>query len=263
MPIRTKKIYLISLLLSVFIVFNLTKNSFAYNLEIISLQHRPANEIIPVLKPLLIKDGSISGENFTIFIQTSDDNLQQLKSLLPVLDIQYRLLRISMMQETPQMMKRYGYLVDDKNKKSNTMIYSTQRKQNNPNQQIIQVTEGQWATLQTGTSIPSLSRTTNHDGTVTESIQYSTVLTRLKIHPVIKGKKLNIEIQSQTGNNNNIQDMPVIKSRVSGELGEWIALGGIVSKQTKTASRYSFTTQRSSNTAQQLFIKIELTTYQD
>ncbi len=239
----------------------------AYELEIINLNHRPAQEIIPILKPLLEKDASISGEKYVLFIRASDETLQQIMSVLPTLDVELRVLRISIMQESAQMMKRYGFRIEPSkqksNNKSNLMIYSTKHSYNNPKQQVILVTEGQWASLKTGVTVPSITRSTNPDGTVTESIQYQTVYTRLKIQPVIRGKKITVKIQSYTGNKQNMNSGQGIKTQINGNLGEWIALGGIVSNSKNSSKGFVFSTQRSSNSKQQIFIKIELTKYQD
>jgi len=247
----------INLLTLITIIF--MNNSFANGLEIINLEHRSAKELIPIIQPLLDKNGSISGEKHVLFIRTSYKNLQQIKSILPILDAEYRVLRISIMQETAQIMKRYGYL-KPKQINNNAIIYSTERSKKIPNQKTIQVTEGQWATLQTGVSIPSLSRTKNPDGTITESIEYQSVYTRLKIQPQIDGKKIKLQVLSHTGNKQTINSVEAVKSQTSGELGEWIALGGISEPSNNT---FTFSTQHSNSSKQQLFIKIELTKHQD
>jgi len=257
-----KTIYLPSLLKINFLIlvaFIFMNNSFANGLEIINLEHRAAKDIIPIIQPLLDKNGSISGEKHVLFIRTSYKNLQQIKSILPILDAEYRVLRISIIQETAQMMKRYGYL-ETKKENNNAIIYSTERSKKIPNQKTIQVTEGQWATLQTGVSIPSLSRTKNPDGTITESIEYQSVYTRLKIQPKINGKKIKLQVLSHTGNKETINSVEAVKSQTSGELGEWIALGGISEPSNNT---FTFSTQHSNSSKQQLFIKIELTKHQD
>ena len=241
-------------------------SSFAYELEIINLEHRTAEDVIPIIKPLLEKKESISGEKSVLFLRASNETIQQVISILPIIDAELRVLRISIMQETAQMMERYGYNISSNkaNKNNSTsMIYSTQRSGNNPKQQVINVSEGQWASLQTGINIPSLMRTTNSDGTVTESVNYQSIFSKLKIHPSIKGKEFKIQIQSNTGTNSNISNSQTLTSYVHGKLGEWIALGGIKDNKNNHSNRYTFTTDRNNHSQQQIFVKIELSQHND
>lgn len=260
-----KNCYSNKILTILILCVSLISSVFAYELEIVNLNHRPAKEIIPLLKPLVDKDGSISGEKYVLFIKTSYKNFQQLKKAITTLDADFRQLRISIMQESATNMKRYGYNVSKDAKKTNAKIYSTQRTSSNPKQQTIQVTEGQWATLQTGMSIPSISRSQNPNGTITESIQYKTIVSRLKIHPVINGNNINVKIKSFTGNKDAIESDAIqgINTSVTGTLGEWIALGGIISATDNSKTGFTFSTQRNSDLSQQIFIKIDITTYQD
>lgn len=240
-------------------------SAFAYELEIVNLNHRPAKEIIPIIKPLIDKDGSISGEKYVLFIRTSYKNFQQIKSALTTLDADFRQLRISIMQESAANMKRFGYNVTKDAKKTNAKVYSTQHAPSSTKQQTIQVTEGQWATLQTGMSIPSISRSQNPNGTITESIQYKTIVSRLKIHPVINGNMINVEIKSFTGNKDSVNSNTSqgLNTSVKGKLGEWIALGGITSATNKNSVGFIFSTHRTSDSSQQIFIKIDITKYQE
>ncbi len=125
-----------------------------------------------------------------------------------------------------------------------------------------QVTEGQWASIQTGISVPSISRSKNANGTITESIQYQTIVTRLKIQPQIIGDKVNLKIESSIGDKVTSKTQR-LNTTVRGKLNEWIALGGIRSAVDNSSSGFVFSTQRNSNAMKQIFIKINITKYQD
>ncbi len=259
MPIRYyKKIITILLLFS-----SLTSLSNAYELEIINLNHRPASEIIPVIKPLLAKDGTLSGEQYVLFINTSAKNLQQLRPVISMLDADLRQLTISIMQESEATMKQYGFKISGVvPKKTTAKVYSNQRAANNLRQQQIQVTEGQWASIQTGISVPSISRVKNANGTITESVQYQTIVTRLKIQPQIIGNKVNLKIESSIGDKATLKTQR-LNTTVQGKLNEWIALGGIRSAVDNSSRGFVFSTRHNSNSMKQIFIKINITTYQD
>ena len=249
-----------NILLYYLLLFNLIviSSASAFEIEIVNLKYRAANDVIPIIKPLLNKNETISGEKRVLFVRASNETLQQIISILPIIDAELRVLRISIMQDTMEMMRRNGYLTSNK-KNNNNVIYSTKRSQFNPPQQVILISEGQWASLQTGINIPKLTRSTNDNGTVTESIDYQSIYTRIKIHPAINGKKLNIQVQSNTGSKQDITHSQTVTSSLKGTLGEWIALGGI----NNVKSNYTFTNLRADQLKQQLFIKIELTKHPD
>ena len=48
-------------------------------LEVVPLKYRTSEQIIPVLKPLLDKDGTLSGMQNQLIIRTSPANLAELK----------------------------------------------------------------------------------------------------------------------------------------------------------------------------------------
>jgi len=234
----------------------------AYELEIINLNFRPASEIIPIIKPLLDKKGTVSGEKYVLFITTSAKNLRQLQSVITMLDADLRQLKISIMQESETNMLSYGFKLSGKSaSKTTAKIYSNQRSSRNPQQQQIQVTEGQWTSIQTGISVPSLTRVKNANGTVTESIKYQTVSTRLKFQPQVIGNRVNLKIQSSIGNKKGSTQQ--LNTSVNGKLDEWIALGGIRSAVDNSQRGFVFSTQHNLNSMRQIFVKINITEYQD
>ncbi len=52
----------------------------------ISLQHRPAEELIPLLKPMLKPEDGISGEGFSLFIRTDAKTYTSVRALIAKLD---------------------------------------------------------------------------------------------------------------------------------------------------------------------------------
>ena len=63
-------------------------------LEVITLKYRTAEQVIPVLKPLLGKDGTLSGMQNQLIVRTSPANLADIKKVLVTLDAMPRRLMI-------------------------------------------------------------------------------------------------------------------------------------------------------------------------
>ena len=67
-------------------------------LAIIELHHRPAEEIIPVIAPLLDPTDGISGQGFTLFVNTAPENVPRVREVVAHLDRASRQLAITVVQ---------------------------------------------------------------------------------------------------------------------------------------------------------------------
>jgi type II secretory pathway component GspD/PulD (secretin) len=72
----------------------------AQDLQVIDLRHRPAEQVIPVLQPLLEPGGVITGTDAMLFVRTSPANFEQIRQAVAVLDRTPRQLRITVGQGT-------------------------------------------------------------------------------------------------------------------------------------------------------------------
>jgi type II/III secretion system protein len=67
-------------------------------LEVITLGYRQADEVIPLLRPLLAPGGALTGTNNQLIVRTTPANLAELKQVLAVVDARPRQLVISVRQ---------------------------------------------------------------------------------------------------------------------------------------------------------------------
>src|SRR5690606_2215695 len=84
----------------------LAATAWAQSLTVIDLKHRRAEELIPVLQPLLEEGGALSGQDYKLFVRTSSTNLAQLRSAVEQLDKQQRQLLVSVRRSTAQDIQR-------------------------------------------------------------------------------------------------------------------------------------------------------------
>ena len=59
------------------------------------LKNRSANEIIPILQPLLLENEAVSGDGFQLFIKTSSTRAQEIEKLIESIDRVAKMFRIS------------------------------------------------------------------------------------------------------------------------------------------------------------------------
>src|SRR5688572_3259939 len=68
-------------------------------LEVIPLRYRSAQEIIPVIQPLLPRGGSVSGLQGQLVVRTTPANLDEIKRILATIDVAPRQLMITVRQD--------------------------------------------------------------------------------------------------------------------------------------------------------------------
>jgi len=67
-------------------------------IQIIQLKHRPAEEIIPIIRPLLGTNDALSGTDYRLILRTSEKNRKEIDRILSQIDVAQRRLRITVKQ---------------------------------------------------------------------------------------------------------------------------------------------------------------------
>ena len=232
-------------------------------LEIIALKHRSAEEVLPVIRPLLDKGDTASGMNYQLILRTSPRNLEEIKRLLESIDVAPRRLKITVLQnvdsETVARLTEVSGNVglsrevqiavpgsgDSRSlnvelgqgqDRLKARVISTRSLEDERNTQQLQVLEGNRALVHSGQSVPVPQRQViqNQWGTqVIDSTQYQEVDSGFYVLPRISGDRVTLEISAQNdalvpGSG----DQPAMRvqqasSTVSGRLGEWLEVGGL------------------------------------
>lgn len=232
-------------------------------LEIIELRHRSAEEMLPVIRPLLDKGDVASGMNYRLILRTSPRNLEQIRKLLESIDVAPRRLKITVMQDVDRetvarLTEASGnvglgggarVIVPDSGDaggasveigqgqdRLKARVASTRSLENERNTQQLQVLEGSRALVRGGQSVPVPQRQVIHDrwGTrVIESTQYQEAGSGFYVLPRISSNRVTLEVGAQhdafvPGGG----DQPTVRtqqasSTVSGRLGEWLEVGGL------------------------------------
>lgn len=258
-------------------------------IQTIQLQGRAAEEIIPILQPMLAPGGSLSGTGYKLIVRSTPENIGQLRALLAEIDSPPEQLLIFVSDDVSVLdasRQHAGRITI--NKDGNTVSignasqvaaagearlekegvkiegqasqrYQTRRE---PVMQQVRVTEGLWASIQFGQAIPYASRSLNPDGTVTETVTFQPVTSGFQVLPRIQGDTVTLSIrpqrQSAGGQAGGAYDTSAVDTTVRVQLGEWVELGG--SKQTTTSYSGvpgSAARQSHSGEQQRIFVKIE------
>lgn len=214
------------LILLIFFLFFMTGAIAAngYELEVISLKHRSAEELLPVIRPLLADDEMVSGMNYQLILRASPRSVEQIKRLLTGIDTLPRRLKITVMQdvdsETVARLTEFsgsvglgrnarlsvpgnnGARVDTGQGQDglNARVINTRSLEEDHKTQQLQVTEGNRARITTGqnVAVPARQVLQTPWGTqVIDTTEYRDVASGFYVLPRLNGDRVTLEISTQ------------------------------------------------------------------
>lgn len=275
--------------LLILLMFGLSLCSGAYSneLEIIDLKHRTAEELLPIIRPLLDKDEMASGMNYQLILRASTRNIAQIRRLLDSIDTRPRRLKITVMQDVDsdtvaRLAEVSGSASPGRNARIslpdstvrdgvNARIVSTRSLEDDKKTQQLQVMEGNRALVRSGQNVPVQQRQVVQGAwgpQVIDTTQYRDVASGFYVLPRVNGDNVTLEISTQNDsiapdqNPNMGGGYPATRiqntsSVVSGRLGEWIEIGGL--GQQSSTDNSTITTRSSSRLNEQrtILIKVE------
>jgi len=249
-------------------------------LEVVSLKHLTAEQMLPLIKPLLDKQGAVSGMNNQLVLRTTPENLQQIKEVLKRFDIAPQRLLITVKQDVTQTgaeeatglagSVRAGKVRASAGGKQTAgdgvevRVERTSAHDSDLATQQIQVLAGREAFIQIGQSVPlaeSKFEIGGADPRSFSSITYQDLTTGFNVLPTISGDFVTLEVSPQRakpsvqgGGKIDIQQM---HTTVSGRLGEWIDLGGNSQDETQASNEVLYSTRSLRNDERRVLIKVE------
>jgi len=231
--------------------------AYGAGLHVIDLRNRPADEILPVIRPLLQPGGSISGQGFKLFVRASRHNLADIRQAVAALDVPERMLRVSVRQsrglngfdsmrgmggarqdantrtfisgrEPPQLSTRTepagSYRIERRT--SQGLDYTTR---------FLTVLDGHRAFIQVGRSHPQVQPFAVLAAGQLDTgagIEYRDVTTGFEILPRLHGDRVWIEVTPQFAFASNRGGQTVafqlLRTTIDARIGQWVNLGGAV-----------------------------------
>ena len=231
----------------------------AASLTTIRLEHRPAEEVIPVIEPMLAAGDAISGRGFTLFLRASPATLAQVREMIGALDVAARTLQVSVFQGSSRGLGRLdidaglrleggdgsvaiGSRGNGAGVAGGSVTYSTRdgsaslsgtgtrgRLADRPIHRV-RVTEGMQAYIETGEQIPIFAGTRwLAPDAVAGGIEYKDVATGFYVLPRVHGEQVTLQVSPfrnalRGGGNIGTQSA---RTTLTGRLGEWLLIGGV------------------------------------
>lgn len=204
-------------------------------LEIITLRHRPAEQIVPALRPLVEPGGALSTLDDKILLRVSPANLAELRAAIDALDTPLRRLVVSVRQDRSSEGQGAGVGLSGRLEPGHSRLRvdagAGQYRQAEGVSQQVQVVEGGRALIRVGQSLPVAMREWRPGPggwQPVDSVRYTDVGSGFLASPQLIGERVNIEIapDMERVGASGVIETSRLATIVSGRLGEWIPLGG-------------------------------------
>lgn len=256
----------------------------------IQLQNRPAEDVIPVVKPMLGPDDSITGQGFKLFLRASPATQEQVREMIRSLDVAAQMLLISVFQGSDRDLRALGVSGqfqaqggdgslsvgrDRPRGRGADISYSTRnasggvntistrgRLRDNPIHQL-RVTAGSEGYIETGESIPYFSGARWFaPGAVVGGVDYKDVTTGFYVRPRVHGEQVTLQVSpfKQSPSNTRGGDINTQRASttISGRLGEWLPIGGTTEQTQRSQSDISSYSSTHSRNNESIWIKADL-----
>jgi type II secretory pathway component GspD/PulD (secretin) len=255
-----------------------TSVAWAQSLEVIELKYRTAEEVIPILQPLVESGGALSGRDYTLFVRTSASNLAQLKGAVEQIDRKPRQLLVSVRKSTAEELQREGIDVSGTVQRGRSSASVNEPSGTPPGVSVrgtsqdhrssaggistVSVMEGASAFISSGTSVPIVTSVIAGGGRrpwAGTSTEYRDLTSGFLVTPRVSGDGvvLDIDQREEKLQNGAIRNQN-LTTQISARLGEWIRLGGIEESASST-QRGVLSRQYSTNSqSQSVWVKVEL-----
>lgn len=189
-----------------------------YSLEIISLRHRTADQVLPALRPLIEPGGTLTGQGTQLIVRTSPANLAELRQALEAIDRPSRRLQILVRYDDAMTADSReigaGARVGERSSRIEVQAAERQTARTERVDQRIQVLEGGRAFIASGRSTPVF------DGSVVRE-----TVTGFEAVPRLVGERVQIELVQRR---DSLERQSGLSTSVSARLGEWFEVGSVI-----------------------------------
>ena len=252
----------------------------AASITTIQLHNRPAEEIIPIVEPMLGAGEVITGSGFKLFLRASPQSLEQVRDVIDALDSVAKMLQVSVFQGSERDLQTRSVsgnlqitngaasvgVKSNRNRSAGGISYNSgnvsadinasrthQRQTSNPLHQL-RVSDGTEGFIETGEQIPYLS---GYYGT-----EYKGVTTGFYVLPRIHGNMVTLQISpfrnSLAKAGIGSIETQSARTTITGRIGEWLPLGGVIEQSKRSQSSIASSISTKSRSQQSIWIRADL-----
>jgi len=243
--------------------------------EVIPLNYRTADDVLPVVQSLLGSDGRVNAYGNQLIVNAAPAKIAEIRQLLEQLDTRPRRLLISVDSSESSYQNNRGYRADgtistgdaqvqigrgEINGRDQVRIINRTTDSRSGGTQQVQATEGYPALIQVGQSVPLSSTHRDSYGQAYNSTEYRDVTRGFYVTASLTGEIVHINISSNRDRLSSSQpgviDIQSTDTRVSGRLGEWISIGSV--NQQSQAEQGDVLRQRSTQGREDMTLRVKV-----
>jgi Bacterial type II and III secretion system protein/Bacterial type II/III secretion system short domain len=262
-------------------------------IEIVPLQHRTTDEVIPIVRPLLAEGGTVAGMNNQLILKTTAQNLAEIKQVIAGIDTAPRRLLITVRQDmngsasaqdrsvggtyaagdvtvrgAERRPAREGVSVSAGDDDGNSVQLNARDRSvhgSDRNAYQVQTLEGQPAFIEAGQSVPLPNRTSyiRADGVlVQDTVEFHDATSGFYVLPRLSGDTVTLLVSPHMSRLDSAHGRPVfdiqnVQTTASGRLGQWITLGGIDTQSRHDADGMLSSRREQRRESRSILIKVE------
>jgi len=261
---------------------------YAAGLQVIPLKHRSAEEVIPLVRPMIDNNAVITGSDYKLIVRATPRQIDDIKMLLKEIDRPLQQLIISVRQDRQYDGQRAqhgiaGSVGNDNSRiqfgkparpgglsaqyQNNDDVLQAHTRQRNSAfddniSQQVRTISGQPAYISIGQSRPVPEQQTIVRGNQivqTQSAYYHDTATGFYVTPRVHGEQVTLQIstQRQQPSGYNVASSNITTS-VRGKLGKWITLGGSNESSSKSGSTRFQRRQTSSSDLSDVSVRVTI-----
>lgn len=234
----------------------------AGELHVIQLKHRPAQELLPVIRPLLGPDDTVSAVDYRLIVRATEARRREVERVVQQLDVAHRQLTLTVRQGSRAEMRDRSQNVSGEvevgrdvhvtlprrpaNDRGVTVEHEsddahlryegreTRSAARDERSQTLRVQDGQRAYIRLGQSVPHVKRILSLAGrrvTIAQGVEYQNVVTGFEVLPRVRGERVQLDITPRLSSladpSTGLANFQELRTIVNVRLGEWIDLGAI------------------------------------
>lgn len=240
-------------------------------LEVISLRHRSAEQLLPQLAPFVEPGGVLTGMNDKLLLRASARNQAEIRQLLAALDTPLRRLMISVRQDGADSGSDRGAGISGRVAigggapvvAGRGHLYQSDSRSRRDIAQQVQTIDGGRAAIMVGQSyfLPMRQLVLGPGGVVlSETLVQRDLATGFVAEPRVSGDRVTLDISPRDdapGTAPGAVSSTRLATTLSGRLGEWIELGGSGGEQNGTNSGIASYGTQAASRSRRILLKVD------
>ena len=251
----------------------------ATEFKIIDLQHHFAEDILPIIQPLVGNDGTATGMQNHLIIRASPEKMIEIEQIISTLDVERQNLKITVSHQNNLQANDDNFAVSGRKRIGNVTIGANKYPRNaadgvqldiennqsstrSNGNQFINVMDGERAFIRVGQSVPYTQEwitLTRRYASIQRTTEFVDISTGFSVRPRSIGNQIELEITPRIAqlNQNKYIDFEELSTIVRVSPGEWFDLGGTM-QQKDDVSRAILSTQNGQHSqSNALSIRVE------